>query len=347
MTKNDLINILSATGDHLNNILNNAQKIKIDNVGNQVFLRGLIEWSNYCSKDCLYCGIHSSNSKIIRYQVSDEEVLNAAQYAFEHHFGSIVVQGGELSSPQHTKIVSQLLRKIKSEFPELGITLSLGEQNKETFLEWREAGAHRYLLRIESSNPDLYYKIHPQNKQHSYEHRIESLYLLKECDYQLGSGVMIGLPFQTIEDLANDLLFFKELDIDMCGMGPYIEHEDTILYQYRHLLLPKNKRFELGLKMVAGLRLLMPDINIAATTAMQSLHPQGRGLAIKYGANVAMPNLTPKKYRNSYILYEDKPGITEDSWESHHQFEEEIAAVNCVIGYDRWGDSKHYQAKKV
>ena len=346
--KEKLIEMLAAQGKDLELLLQNSEKIKLEHVGNKVFLRGLIEISNHCSKNCYYCGIRKGNAKNSRYFLSDDEILNAARYAFEHRFGSIVLQGGELESVKHTQKITGILRKIRAEFgTDLGITLSLGEQNKETLLEWKDAGAHRYLLRIETSNSDLYYKIHPEDNAHSFDKRIESIELLKECGYQTGSGVMIGLPFQTLGNLADDLLFFKKTDIDMCGMGPYIEHEDTPLYQYRHLLLSKEERFTLALKMIAALRHLMPDINIAATTAMQSLHPQGRSLALKYGANIAMPNLTPTVYRESYLLYENKPGVADDSIQAHHKFEKEVESINGVIGYNEWGDSRHFQIKIV
>ena len=196
---------------------------------------------------------------------------------------------------------------------ELGITLSCGEQSNETYRRWFESGAHRYLLRIESSTPELYAKIHPQNELHSFDKRLKSLQLLKEIGYQVGTGVMIGLPFQTMENLADDLLFLKQIDVDMVGMGPYIEHEDNPLYEFRHLLKTKQERFDLALKMVAALRLLMPDINIAAATALQAIDPAGREKALAIGANVIMPNLTPCDFRKEYQLYEDKPCLDEDA----------------------------------
>jgi biotin synthase len=229
----------------------------------------------------------------------------------------------------------------------MGITLSLGEQSEDTYRKWKEeAGVRRYLLRIETSNPALYKKLHPDNELHSYNTRLKSLELLRKLDYQVGSGVMIGLPFQTIEDLADDLIFFKEFDIDMAGMGPYIEHEDTPLYKYRNLLISKQERFELSLKMVALLRIIMKDINIAATTAMQTLDKMGREKALKVGSNIIMPNLTPVKYRENYLLYEDKPCIDEEASECKNCLEARIHIAGDEIGYGEWGDSIHFEKRK-
>jgi biotin synthase len=181
---------------------------------------------------------------------------------------------------------------------------------------------------------------------HSFNRRVEALYLLRKTGYQVGTGVMIGLPFQTLEDLAADLLYIKQLDVDMVGMGPYIGHEATPLYQYKNQLLTKEKRFELSMKMVALLRIMMPDINIAATTAMQTLHPEGREFALKIGANVIMPNLTPLKYREGYLLYENKPNIHEETDVSLEKLSLSIKKAGCILAPDEWGDSQHYQKRK-
>jgi biotin synthase len=239
--------------------------------------------------------------------------------------------------------ITRLLKKINDATNnELGITLSLGEQSEQTFKIWQENGARRYLLRIEASSKVLYNKIHPQNTKHDYDTRLQSLYTLKKLGYQTGTGVMIGLPFQTISDLADDLLFFKEFDIDMAGMGPYIEHEHTPLFQYRNMLMPKQDRFLLSLKMVALLRIIMKDINIAATTAMQAIDPTGREKALKAGANVLMPNLTPVKYREGYLLYEDKPCTDEEADHCMNCLALRVKMAGDEVGYGEWGDSKHY-----
>ena len=344
--KEEIIELLQSKALERVLLLKEAKKTKEDTIGNKVFFRGLVEFSNICSKDCLYCGIRKSNEKVIRYKASDDEILTACRFAWVNRFGSVVLQSGEISTPAFVKRVDGLLKQIKQlSNNELGITLSCGEQTRETYHRWFESGAHRYLLRIESSNPELYYKIHPKNRKHSFEKRIESLHYLKDTGYQIGTGVMVGLPFQTIEDLANDLLFFKEMDIDMCGMGPYIEHEDTPLFQFKHLLKTKKERFDLTLNMIAVLRLLMPDINIAAATALQAIDPAGREKALVVGANIIMPNLTPCDYRKEYQLYEDKPCIDEDAELCRNCLEARIEMAGCEIGYGEWGDSKHFLSR--
>lgn len=347
LTKADIIDLLSAEGDERNLLFATAAEVKEKFVGKKVFYRGLIEYSNLCGKNCLYCGIRAGNKKAKRYEVTEQEVLDAASYAWENKFGSIVIQAGERSGKEYVSRIEGLLREIKRmSNGELGITLSLGEQSEETYRRWFDAGAHRYLLRIEVSNPELYPKYHPDNKKHDYHRRLEALYLLRKVGYQVGSGVMIGLPFQTTEDLADDLLFFQQHDIDMVGMGPYIEHEDTPMYQFKDLLMTRVERFNLSLKMVAVLRILMKDINIAATTAMQAIDPMGREKSIKVGANIIMPNLTPTRYREDYKLYEDKPCTDEDAEECKRCLEARIHMAGGEIGYGEWGDSKHFAKRK-
>jgi biotin synthase len=345
-SRDDLVALLSAVGDERQKLFLRAQSVKLKTIGNKVYFRGLVEFSNICAKDCLYCGIRKSNDKVVRYKATDEEILEACRFAWLNRFGSVVLQSGELSSPAFANRVDLLLRKIKQlSNGELGITLSCGEQSFETYRQWRESGAHRYLLRIESSNPELYRKIHPENDFHSFDRRFQALKDLKTAGYQVGTGVMIGLPFQTTEDLANDLLFLKQIDVDMVGMGPYIEHEDTPLYEFMNRLKTKQERFDLALKMIATLRLLMPDINIAAATALQAIDPAGREKALTIGANILMPNLTPCDYRKEYQLYEDKPCLDEDAELCRNCLEARIELAGCEIGYGEWGDSKHFVAK--
>jgi biotin synthase len=341
--REELAFLLGLEGDERRAFLKKAAEIRNEVVGNKVYFRGLLEFSNVCSKDCLYCGIRKSNEAVRRYNLTDDEILEVCRYAWENRFASVVLQSGELSSPLFVNRVDTLLKRIKQlSNNELGITLCCGEQSRETFLRWRESGAHRYLLRIESSDEQLYYKIHPNNEKHSYKNRVEALFNLKETGYQVGTGGMIGLPFQTLDHLAGDLLFFKDIDIDMCGMGPYIEHEQTPLYEYRYLLNSKKERFELALNMIAALRLLMPDINIAATTALQAIDPLGREKALAVGANVIMPNITPHKYRREYLLYEDKPCLDEDEIMCKNCTKVRIDLAGNEIGYGEWGDSLHY-----
>lgn len=349
LSKNDIIALLSTyNSDDRFKVFEKANRVKDKFVGKKVALRGLIEYSNVCRKSCLYCGIRSCNSKVIRYTMSPDDVLKASKFALEKGFGSVVIQSGEVQNRLFVNQISQLLKQIKSQSEyQLGITLGCGEQSKEVFQQWFDHGAHRYLMRIESSNRQLFEKIHPQDKIHQFEERIRCLQDLKSIGYQTGTGVMIGLPGQTIDDLANDLLFFKEIDIDMVGMGPYLEHMDTPLYSERKLLLPLNERFNLSLLMIAVLRLLMKDINIAASTALQALDPCGREQGVFAGANVIMPNVTPLKYRADYILYGGKPGVTETADRYLHRLEQNLKNIHEEILYNRWGDSKHFKPAKL
>ena len=345
--KPDLVSLLSANEEDRKLIFEKAAAIKEEFVGKKVYYRGLIEFSNLCGKDCLYCGIRAGNKNTHRYEVEEQEVIDAARFAWENKFGSVVIQAGERSDKKFVERIERIVHEIKTlSNGGLGITLSLGEQSEETYRNWFDAGAHRYLLRIEVSNPELYPKYHPHNKKHDYQARLDCLHLLRKVGYQVGSGVMIGLPFQTVEDLADDLLFLREHDIDMVGMGPYIEHEDTPLFKYKDQLLPKMDRFYLSLKMVAILRIMMKDINIAATTAMQAIDPLGREKAVKVGANIIMPNLTPTKYREDYLLYEDKPCTDEDAEECSRCLEARIHMAGGEVGYGEWGDSKHFENRK-
>jgi biotin synthase len=346
-SKQDLVVLLEAEGEGRRLLFEKSAAVKEQHVGNKVYYRGLVEFSNLCGKNCYYCGIRAGNKSAHRYEATEEEVMEAAAYAWRNRFGSMVIQAGERSGARFVDRIERLVRQIKKmSGGELGITLSLGEQSEETYRRWFDAGAHRYLLRIEVSNPALYPTFHPANKTHDYHARLECLHLLRKVGYQVGSGVMIGLPFQTVEDLADDLLFFRKHDIDMVGMGPYIEHVHTPLYRHRDRLLPKMERFYLSLKMVAVLRILMKDINIAATTAMQAIDPLGREKAVKVGANIIMPNLTPTKYREDYLLYEDKPCTDEDAEECKRCLEARIHMAGAEVGYGEWGDSKHFQNRQ-
>lgn len=343
LTREEIVTLLQAEGDDLKALFKRSSAVRNQYCGKKVYLRGLIELSNICSKNCLYCGIRRDNRNVERYNLTDDEVLQAARFAFESNYGSVVIQTGELQAPANTNRIEHLCREIKKlSDDKLGITLSCGEQSEETYQRWFEAGAHRYLLRIEASNRDLYSKLHPDDDDHSFEKRLECLSLLRKTSYQVGTGVMIGLPFQTNEHLADDLLFMKEHDIDMCGMGPYIEHHDTPLYQYRDKLMPLEERFRLTLKMLAILRIMMKDINMAATTALQAIDKIGREKAIQIGANILMPNITPGKYRDNYKLYENKPCTDESAEDCAGCIEGRIKLAGAEIGYDEWGDSKRF-----
>ena len=323
-----------------------AKEIKQEYIGNEVHLRGLIELTNKCSKNCYYCGIGASNTKLTRFMVSLPEVEKAIQFTYDNKYGSIVIQTGEIQSEEFTVMIENILHSVtRIGKGTLGVTLSCGEQSLKTYQRWREAGAHRYLLRIESSNKDLYYKLHPNNQKHNFEVRLEALNNLQKCGYQTGTGVMIGLPFQTIENLAEDLLFMRDFNIDMCGMGPYIEHVDTKLYRYRKLVPSKEIRVDLSLKMIAILRIMMKDINIASTTAMQTLIDGGREMALMAGANILMPNTTPGLYREQYSLYNNKPGLDEEAEDSKQSIEQLISRAGCVTAYGKQGNAKHYNKR--
>lgn len=331
----------------IESLFDQAYDLKVKTIGDKVYLRGIVEISNICAKNCLYCGVRRDNHNRSLYELDEDVVLQGAKFALDSNYGSMVIQGGERTDAKFIAKITSILKKIKklsegTAKQPLGITLSLGEQSLDVFEEWFEAGAHRYLLRIESYNEELYYKIHPRDSVHSFDRRVQALYDLKTAGYQVGTGVMIGLPFQNNDILCDDLLFFKNLDIDMCGMGPYLEHSDTPLYQYRHLLMPQKERLLLSLKMVALLRMLMPDINIAATTALQVIDPFGRERAVKAGANIIMPNVTIADVRSDYQIYENKPGVEDDAVVSKSKLEENLEKMKIPIGWSQWGDSLHF-----
>ncbi|MDQ1332414.1 MAG: biotin synthase [Bacteroidota bacterium] len=346
-SKEDIVSLLTAEGEERTDLFRKSAEIKEKYIGNKVWFRGLIEFSNVCGKDCLYCGIRKGNKNLKRYNLSDDEILSAARFAFENRYGSIALQSGELESSAVTGRIENLLHKIRElSNGELGITLSLGEQEPEVYRKWFEAGAHRYLLRVESTNRDLYSKIHPKNKKHDFQRRLDCLKSLQDIGYQTGTGVMIGLPFQTFNDLAGDLIFMRDFNIDMCGMGPYIEHADTPLIKYAGTLLPLKERFDLTLKMIAVLRIMMKDINIVAATALQAIDPIGREKAVRIGANILMPNITPGKYRDSYKLYDNKPCTDDSAEDCQSCLEARVSLADAEVIYGEWGDSKHYEKRR-
>ncbi len=344
--RQDLISLLKASRDEAKPIFERAYQVKKDCVGTKVYYRGLIEFSNICSKDCLYCGIRLSNKNTNRYEIDEANILGAAEFAYKHRYASVVLQSGERTDKVFIDKVDYLLKEIKKlSDGKLGITISLGEQTEKVYRRWFDSGAHRYLLRIESTNKELYEKIHPNNSKHSYEERLNCLHLLRKIGYQVGTGVMVGLPFQTYENLADDLIFFKTFDIDMCGMGPFIEHAETPLYQYKDQLASQKDRLFDTFKMIAILRIMMPDINIAAATALQAIDPMGREKALKVGANIIMPNITPTLHRKNYQLYQNKPCIDEGADDCTSCLEARIVLAGDKVGYGEWGDSFHYQKR--
>jgi biotin synthase len=344
----DILRLLICEGEERTLLFKTSAAIKEKYIGNKVWFRGLIEFSNVCGKDCLYCGIRKGNKNLVRYSLDDNEILEAAKFAYSNRYGSIALQSGELESSVVTGRIENLLNRIKEMSDgELGVTLSVGEQEPEVYRRWFEAGAHRYLLRVESTNPDLYHKIHPEDSKHSFSRRMECLRSLQEIGYQTGTGVMIGLPFQTMDDLAGDLLFMKKFDIDMCGMGPYIEHADTPLIRFSEGLMPLKDRFDLTLKMIAVIRIMMKDINIVAATALQAIDPVGREKAVKIGANILMPNITPGKYRVNYKLYDNKPCTDDPAEDCQSCLEARVSLADAEVIYGEWGDSKHYSHRRA
>lgn len=336
------VSLLRLRGEDAESLHHAAQQVKHRYVGDEVYLRGLVEYSNLCRKNCHYCGIRSGNTSQERYTLSREEVLQAADYAYKSGFGSLVLQSGERQDEAFVSDIESLLQEIMQRTGgELGITLSLGEQTPRTYARWKKAGALRYLLRIETSSPELYARIHPAD--HVFQTRLDCLRALRDTGYQVGSGVMIGLPFQDEEQLARDLFFLKEMDVDMVGMGPYIPHEQTPLWRERARLLPPAELYALCLNAWAVLRLLMPDINIAATTALGTLHPQGREAALRIAANVIMPNITPFSARSRYVLYPHKICIEKSADDLLPHLEALIHAAGCRLAYHKQGNSRHFR----
>lgn len=337
---------LLATEDEeaLSALFHRAYETKQRYCGNKVYLRGIIEFSNRCRKNCYYCGIRRDNRQIERYRLSREAIVAEALWSWKAGYGSVVIQGGEIVSGAQTDFIEACLREIKSKTNgELGITLSLGEQEDESYRRWFEAGAHRYLLRIESSDPDLYRRLHPPS--HSYCNRLRCLEALKTIGYQVGTGVLIGLPRQGVRELTRDILFFKQFDVDMIGMGPFIPHDQTPMRRSLPHFDAK-RQLQWGLKMIAATRLTLPDINIAATTALQALSPDGREQGILAGANIIMPNVTDRHYRTGYQLYPNKPNLDENADSTRLALEASLAATGSVIGYGEWGDSPHFARRR-
>jgi biotin synthase len=346
-SRQDIITLLSAADRESHEaIIKKAYSIKEKTVGKVAYLRGLIEFSNACKKNCLYCGIRKGNKEVSRYTLTDTEVLNTLEFALSNRFNGLVLQSGEMTGAVFTERITRLIQKIKKRAGnDFRITLSLGEQSPETYRQWFGAGAQRYLLRIETASQELYRKIHPDDDMHRYDKRLQCLSDLKAAGYQVGTGVMIGLPFQTNGDMASDLLFMKSMDIDMVGMGPYIEHAGTPLYTYRYALMPLKERFALSLRMISVLRMMMPFINIASTTALQTIEQTGREQGLKAGANVLMPNITPGKYRSSYLLYENKPSINDDAEECLECLASRVQAAGEEIDLNHYGDSEHFRRR--
>ena len=286
-----------------------AREVKAKCGKTDVLPRGLIETSNVCAKDCLYCGIRKGNAKVPRYLMPEEDVAACIDEARRRGYPAVAFQAGEIESEANTayyeRLVSYAVGRAGSTTPPLEVTLSLGEQTEAAYRRWKDAGAMRYLIRIETSNRELYAKIHPASC--SFERRVGCIRTLKRLGYVTGTGVMIGLPGQTFVDLANDIAFYGEENVDMVGMGPYIPHGGTPLADVAARGGRREGLLDLGLKMIALTRLYLWNVNIVAATALEALDPEnGRVRVIDAGANVVMPNLTPAKYRVEYDLYPGK-----------------------------------------
>ncbi|QBG47108.1 [FeFe] hydrogenase H-cluster radical SAM maturase HydE [Verrucomicrobia bacterium S94] len=349
LTRAEIAALLSITDETMLQMLfDTAYAVKAEQVGRVAYFRGLIECSNICIKDCYYCGIRRSNKQVERFLMDEEEIFKEAMWAYDAEYGSCVIQSGERQDEEYIAMIERVVKRIADATGgTLGITLSLGEQTEDVYTRWKEAGAHRYLLRIETTNPELYAKIHPED--HSMDVRRECLKALRRTGYQVGTGVMIGLPGQTMEDLANDILFLKEIDIDMIGMGPYIPHSDTPMGKEIPAYTDEEKKaaLQLGLKMIAVTRLVLRDVNIAAATALQALEYTGREQGLKCGANVIMPNLTETEFRPKYQLYDNKPCIDENSSMCRGCLSGRIKGIGETIGFNERGDSLHYRKRTV
>ena len=293
LTKEKIVSLLSDEANE-QKLLQWADQVRHETVGDEVHLRGLIEFSNICRNNCCYCGIRRDNKQLSRYHMPPDELIETARKAANIGFKTIVMQSGE--DLYYTKdVFSHIIEEIKKF--DVAVTLSIGERSYEEYKAWREAGADRYLMRIETTDKDLYHRLDPGM---SWQRRYDCLMMIKELGYELGSGIMVGLPGQSIESIADDLLFLKEIGVDMSGIGPFIPHPQTPLAH------EKGGTLHLALRTMAIQRLLMEDINIPATTAMESLHPKGRIIALQSGANVVMPNVTEGEYRRLYELYPGK-----------------------------------------
>lgn len=278
-------------------LFNAADKVRHEFAGDDVHLRALIEYTNICKCNCFYCGLRSANRNVDRYRLSPDEIIEFAKQAVSIGYKTIVLQGGE-DDYFTSDILAGIIFSIKS--LNTAITLSLGERSYDDYKILKDAGADRFLLRIETTDKALYEKLHPNM---SFENRVRCLNDLKSLGFETGTGCLVGLPGQTVESLADDILFFKKLDADMIGLGPFIPHPQTPLKDV------KNNPFILSLKVMALTRLLLPDINIPATTAMETINPNGRLIALQSGANVVMPNVTEGQYREKYEIYPGKVSV--------------------------------------
>ncbi len=298
-TKNEIIEILKddSKSEWLFSL---ADKTREENVGDEVHLRGLVEFSNICKCNCKYCGLRKDNENADRYRILKDEIIETVKHASEMGYKTIVLQSGEDAYYSEDKMID-IIKAIKEY--DVALTLSIGERSYEEYKAFKNAGADRYLIRIETTDRNLYGQMHPNM---DFDNRLRCLKDLKDLGYEVGTGCLVGLPNQTVESLADDIMFFKEIEADMVGIGPFIPHLQTPLKD------AQKGNFTLALKVMALTRIILPDINIPATTAMETINPNGRIIALQSGANVVMPNITSLKYRAKYEIYPDKICINDN-----------------------------------
>lgn len=295
-TDNELYEIIN-TNQYDTLLFEKADAIRREIYGTDVYIRGLIEFTNFCKNNCFYCGIRAGNTKSVRYRLSKDEILSCCKEGYSLGFRTFVLQGGE-DLHFTDKIICEIVSSIRENYPDCAITLSIGEKTRESYKSYFSAGANRYLLRHETATPSHYSSLHPSSM--SLDNRKKCLYDLKEIGYQTGSGFMVGSPYQTTENLIADLRFLQALSPDMIGIGPFITHRETPFASF------PSGSLDLTLRMISILRIMFPHALLPATTALGSIHPEGRELGLKAGANVVMPNLSPLRVRKLYDLYENK-----------------------------------------
>lgn len=309
-----------------------ADKVRREHYGTDVYVRGLIEFTNYCKNDCYYCGIRHGNKKAVRYRLSREDIMECCHEGYALGFRTFVLQGGE--DPYYTdEIMCEIISSIRKEYPDCAITLSVGEKSRETYEKYFAAGANRYLLRHETADKEHYAMLHPNSM--SLENRKRCLFDLKEIGFQVGSGFMVGSPYQTAENLLADLRFLQELLPDMIGIGPYLTHEQTPFAD------KENGSMELTLRLISVLRLMFPYALLPSTTALGTIHPKGRELGLKAGANVVMPNLSPVNVRKLYELYENKICTGEEAAQCRGCLEQRVENAGYKIVTDIGNVKKH------
>lgn len=314
----DIIRGIILTGSFDDALFSAADEVRRSVYGSDVFLRGLIEFTSYCKNNCYYCGLRRDNRNTERYRLSERDILRCCKEGYSLGYRTFVLQGGEDMYFTDDMICS-IVYRIKCEYPDCAVTLSIGERSKQSYRAFFDAGADRYLLRHETADPCHYRKLHPPEM--SLQNRKACLFALKEIGYQVGSGFMVGSPFQTADELICDLRFLQELDPDMIGIGTFITHKDT------PFAAMENGSLELALRLIAVLRLLFPHALIPATTALGTIHPQGREMALKAGANVVMPNLSPVSVREKYSLYDNKICTGEESAQCRQCLEKRIESA--------------------